>query len=130
MAGIAKEWNMYQVSKALLRRDQQNALTAIEGHMKRVPRWSRLAELEISNEYVNEWRDGEYTPAENELFLNELAKVNLYAKDKCTVQNPFDSVKLALVRGEKRFSIRFSDYFSKVIGRYIRDNQGEQDDQH
>lgn len=130
MAGTAKEWNMYQVSKALLRRDQQNVLTFVEGYMDLTEPDYPLGGIEVFNERVNDLRDGEYTPAENELFLNELAKVNLYAKDKCTVQNPFDSVKLSLVRGEKRFSIRFSDYFSKVIGRYIRDNRGEQDDQH
>lgn len=125
MTATAEQWKMYQAVKASLQQEQQNALTAIEGHMKRVTRGRRLTELEISNEYVNEWRDGEYTPAENELFLNELAKVNLYAKDKCTVQNPFDSVKFSLVRGEKRFSIRLSDYFSKVIGAYIRDRKEE-----
>lgn len=81
--------------------------------------------IEVFNERVNDLRGGEYTPAENELFLNELAKVNLYAKDKCTVQNPFDSVKLHDRHGKNIFSIRFSDYFLKLIGGYIRDNWGE-----
>ena len=120
-----KEWNMYQVSKALLRRDQQNVLTFVEGYMDLTEPDYPLGEIEVFNERVNDLRGGEYTPAENELFLNELAKVNLYAKDKLTVQNPFDSVKLHDRHGKNIFSIRFSDYFLKLIGGYIRDNWGE-----
>lgn len=126
----AKEWNMYQVSKALLRRDQQNVLTFVEGYMDLTEPDYPLGGIEVFNERVNDLRGGEYTPAENELFLNELAKVNLYAKDKLTVQNPFDSVKLHDRHGKNIFSIRFSDYFLKLIGGYIRDNWGELYDQH
>lgn len=129
MAGTAKEWNMYQVSKALLRRDQQNVLSAIEWHMAQ-PGPGTLRGIDVFNDDVNTWRGGEYTPAENKRFLKELAEVNLYAKDKFTIQKPFDSVKLYRRRGDHRFSINLSDYFSKVIGVYISDNRGEQHDQH
>lgn len=126
----AKEWNMYQVSKALLRREQQNVLTLCERYMYLTDPDYPLAGFDVSNDKVNDLRGGEYTPAENELFLNELAKVNLYAKNKLTVQNPFDSVKLHDRHGKNIFSIRFSDYFLKLIGGYIRDNWGELYDQH
>lgn len=116
MAGTAKEWNMYQVSKALLRRDQQKILSLCE--------WS-MGSVDVWNEGVNAWRGGEYTPAENERFLNELAEVNIYTKDKFTIQKPFDSVKSHHSGGDTSFSIRVSDYFSKVICAYIRDNWGE-----
>ena len=130
MAGTAKEWNMYQVSKALLRREQQNVLSEIEWHMARSGPGLTLGGIDVFNDDVNTWRGGEYTPAENKRFLNELAEVSLCCNDRSTFQKPFDSVKFYRTHGEKRFSIVLSDYFSKVIGTYIRDNWGEQYDQH
>ena len=35
MTATVKEWNRYQATKALLRQEQQNMLTVIEGYMKR-----------------------------------------------------------------------------------------------
>ena len=117
----AKEWNMYQVSKALLRREQQNVLTLCERYMYLTDPDYPLAGFDVSNDKVNDLRGGEYTLAENELFLNELAKVNLYTKDKLTVQNPFDIVELHDRYSKNIFSIRLSEYYSKVIGEYIYD---------
>lgn len=128
MAGTAAQWNMYQVSKALLRREQQNVLSEIEWHMARSEPGVTLGGIDVFNDTVNTWRGREYTPAENKRFLNELAEVSLYCNDRSTFQKPFDSVKYSRARGEKRFSINLSDYYSKVIGTYISDNRGEQDD--
>ena len=120
MTATAEQWKMYQAVKASLREDQQNVLTAIEGYME--PNYS-LGGIEVFNDRVNDWRGGEYSPAENKRFLNELAGVSLYDTDKFTIQKPFDSVKLSGGRGTKKFSIKISDYYSKVIGAYIRDRK-------
>lgn len=125
MAATVEQWKMYQAVKASLRQEQQNVLTAIEGYMERTEPNYSLGGIEVFNDRVNDWRGGEYSPAENKRFLNELAEVNLYDTDKFTIQKPFDSVKLSGGRGTKKFSIKISDYYSKVIGAYICDEKEE-----
>lgn len=69
MTATAEQWKMYQAVKASLRQEQQNVLTAIEGYMERTgPNYS-LGGIEVFNERVNDWRGGEYSPAENKRFF-------------------------------------------------------------
>lgn len=124
MTATAGQWKMYQAVKASLRQEQQNVLTVIEGYLKSTEPDYSLGGIEVFNDRVNDWRGGEYSPAENKRFLNELAEVNFYDTDKFTIQKPFDSVKLSGGRRAEKFSIKISDYYSKVIGEYIRDERG------
>ena len=126
MTATAEQWKMYQAVKASLQLEQQNVLSEIEWYMAHTEPGITLVEVDVFNDHVNDWRGGEYSPAENKRFLNELAEVNfydLYDADKFTIQKPFNSVKFSRARGAKRFSIKISDYFSKVIGAYIRDKK-------
>lgn len=123
MTATVKEWNRYQVTKALLRQEQQNVLTVIEGYMKREEPGFILGGIEFFNREINYLRGSEYSPAENHRFLLELGKVDIGANDRVAVPGPFDSVKLSGGRGAEKFSIKISDYFSKVIGEYIRDEK-------
>ena len=119
MAGIAKEWNMYQVSKALLRRDQQKILSLCENILYHND-GNELRTIMVSNDTLNQFRGEKYTPEQNQRFLNELAEVNLYTKDKLTAQNPFDTVKY--LNEDKKFKIAFSDYFFNNIGEFVRNS--------
>lgn len=123
MAATAEQWKMYQAVKASLLEDQQNVLTEIERRIAQAGPGT-LVGIDVFNEEVNAWRGGEYTRAENRRFLKELAEVNICAKDKLTIRKPFNSVKSHHRRGDNTFSIWFSNYFSKVIGAYIRDRKG------
>lgn len=123
MTATAEQWKMYQAVKASLLEDQQNVLTEIERRIAQAGPGT-LRGIDVFNEDVNAWRGGEYTRAENRRFLKELAEVNICAKDKFTIRKPFNSVKSHHRRGDNTFSIWFSNYFSKVIGAYIRDRKG------
>lgn len=123
MTATAEQWKMYQAVKASLLEDQQNVLTEIERRIAQAGPGT-LVGIDVFNEEVNAWRGGEYTRAENRRFLKELAEVNICAKDKLTIRKPFNSVKSHHRRGDNTFSIWFSNYFSKVIGAYIRDRKG------
>ena len=123
MTATAEQWKMYQAVKASLLEDQQNVLTEIERRIAQAGPGT-LRGIDVFNEDVNAWRGGEYTRAENRRFLKELAEVNICAKDKLTIRKPFTSVKSHHRRGDNTFSIWFSNYFSKVIGAYIRDRKG------
>lgn len=119
MSGTAAQWNMYQVSKALLRQDQQKILSLCENILYHND-GNELRTIMVSNDTLNQFRGEKYTPEQNQRFLNELAEVNLYTKDKCTVQNPFDTVKY--LSEDKKFKITFSDYFFNDIGDFVRNS--------
>lgn len=123
MTATTEQWKAYQAVKASLREDQQNVLSEIERHIAQTGPGT-LRGIDVFNEEVNAWRGGEYTRAENRRFLKELAEVNICAKDKLTIRKPFNSVKSHHRRGDNNtFSIWFSNYFSKVIGAFIRDKK-------
>lgn len=124
MTATVKEWNRYQVTKALLRQEQQNVLTVIEGYMKREEPGCTLGGIEFFNREINYLRGSEYSPAENHRFLLELGKVDIGANDRVAVPGPFNGVRLYHRRdGRNIFSINFSYYFSEEIGAYIRDEK-------
>ena len=85
-------------------------------------RWRvKWRELQKSGTCIKyRFRGEKYTPEQNQRFLNELAEVNLYTKDKLTVQNPFDTVKY--LNEDKKFKIAFSDYFFNNIGEFVRNS--------
>ena len=123
MTATTKQWNMYQVTKALLEPEQQNVLTAIEGYMARTGPGVTLAEVDVFNDRVNDLRGGEYLPIENQIFLIELGIVDISAPNEPTVQRLFKGVRLYRVIDGWRLKISLSDYYSKVIGGYIRDKK-------
>lgn len=125
MTATTKQWNMYQVTKALLEPEQQNVLTAIEGYMACTEPGVTIAEFDIFSDHVSDWRGQDYSPAANHRFLAELGRVNIGAPDGLIAQNLFDRVRLYCGgHGVWRLAIRLSDYFSEVIGAYIRDRKG------
>ena len=121
MTATAEQWKMYQAVKASLRQEQQNVLAEIEGRAANTEPGVTLAEVVVFNDHVNDLRGGEYFPLENRRFLIELGNVDISALNRPTVQSLFDGVGLYHAHGGWRFAIRLSDYFSKVIGTYIRD---------
>ncbi|MBS5890637.1 MAG: hypothetical protein KIB45_06105 [Negativicoccus succinicivorans] len=121
MTATAEQWKMYQAVKASLRQEQQNVLAEIEGRAANTEPGVTLAEVVVFNDHVNDLRGGEYFPLENRRFLIELGNVDISALNWPTVQSLFDGVGLYHAHGGWRFAIRLSDYFSKVIGTYIRD---------
>lgn len=121
MTATAKQWKAYQTAKASLEQDQQNVLSEIEFYMANTEPGVTLAEVVVFNDHVNDLRGGEYFPLENRRFLIELGNVDISALNWPTVQSLFDGVGLYHAHGGWRFAIRLSDYFSKVIGTYIRD---------
>ena len=121
MTATAEQWKAYQAVKASLWQEQQNVLTVIEGYMANTESGATLAEVVVFNDHVNDLRGGEYFPLENRRFLIELGNVDISALNWPTVQSLFDGVGLYHAHGGWRFAIRLSDYFSKVIGTYIRD---------
>ena len=123
MKATAKQWEAYQAVKALLWQGQQNVLTVIEEYMANAEPGATLAEVVVFNDHVNDLRGGEYFPLENRRFLIELGNVDISALNWPTVQSLFDGVGLYHAHGGWRFAIRLSDYFSKVIGAYIRDRK-------
>ena len=123
MTATTKQWNMYQVTKALLEPEQQNVLKAIEGYMARTGPGVTLAEVDVFNDRVNDLRGGEYLPIENQIFLIELGIVDISAPNEPTVQRLFKGVRLYRVIDGWRLKISLSDYYSKVIGGYIRDKK-------
>ncbi len=123
MTATAKQWKMYQAVKASLEPDQQNVLSEIEGRAANTEPGVTLAEVVVFNDHVNDLRGGEYFPLENRRFLIELGNVDISALNWLTVQSLFDGVGLYHAHGGWRFAIRLSDYFSKVIGAYIRDRK-------
>lgn len=122
MTATAEQWKAYQAVKALLWQEQQNVLTVIEGYMKREEPGFTLGGIEFFNHEVNYLRGSEYSPAENHRFLLELGIVDISAPNVIT-QTLFDGVRLFDKHGLYGFTIRLSDYFSKVIGAYIRDRK-------
>ncbi|MBB6478030.1 hypothetical protein HNR45_001083 [Negativicoccus succinicivorans] len=123
MTAAAEQWKMYQAVKASLEPDQQNVLSEIEGRAANTEPGVTLAEVVVFNDHVNDLRGGEYFPLENRRFLIELGNVDISALNWLTVQSLFDGVGLYHAHGGWRFAIRLSDYFSKVIGAYIRDRK-------
>ena len=124
MAGTAKEWNMYQVSKALLRQDQQNVLSEIERRIAQAGPGT-LVEVDVSNDQVNDWRGRKYLSVENVRFLFELGNVDIGGPNEPTGQKLFEMARTYYRHDRYRFVIRLSDYFSKVIGAYICDEKEE-----
>lgn len=124
MTATAEQWKMYQAVKALLEPEQQNVLTAIEGYMANM-KGVTLTKVDVFNDRVNDLRGGEYLPIENQIFLIELGIVDISAPNEPTVQRLFKEVRLYREIDGWRLKISLSDYFSKVIGEYIRDRKGE-----
>ena len=125
MAATAEQWKAYQTAKASLQQEQQNVLSEIEFYMARTGPGVTLAEVEVFSDYVSDWRGRDYSPATNHRFLAELGKVNIGRNDQSTVQSLFNGVRLFRGLDGWRLTIRLSDYFSEVIGAYIRDEKGE-----
>lgn len=123
MAATAKQWEAYQAVKALLWQGQQNVLTVIEEYMANAEPGATRAEVDVFNEQVNDLRGGEYTPIENQRFLLELGIIDISAPNDFLTQTLFDGVRLYRKHSLYGFTIRLSDYFSKVIGAYIRDRK-------
>lgn len=123
MTATVEQWKMYQAVKASLRQEQQNVLTAIEGYMANMGPGATLAAVDVFNDRVNDLRGGEYLPIENQVFLIELGIVDISAPNEPTVQRLFEEVRLYRGIDGWRLKIRLSDYFSKVIGEYIRDRK-------
>lgn len=120
MMATAEQWKMYQAVKASLWQEQQNVLTVIEGYMANTELGVTL--VDVFNEQVNDLRGRYYSPAANQLFLLELGIVDISAPNVIT-QTLFDGVRLYRKHGLYGFTIRLSDYYSKVIGAYIRDRK-------
>lgn len=125
MTATAKQWEAYQAVKALLWQGQQNVLTAIEGYLARTGPGATITAVDVFNDRVNDWRGGEYLPIENQIFLIELGIVDISAPNEPTVQRLFEEVRLYREIDGWRLKIRLSDYFSEVIGAYIRDKEEE-----
>lgn len=123
MTATAEQWKAYQGVKALLWQEQQNVLTVIEGYMANAEPGATL--VDVFNEQVNDLRGRYYSPAANQIFLLELGIIDISAPDGLIAQNLFDRVRLYCGgHGVWRLAIRLSDYFSEVIGAYIRDRKG------
>lgn len=125
MTATAEQWKMYQAVKALLSQEQQNVLSDIEFHMAHMEPGGTPAELEINNDFVNCWRGGKYLEVENVRFLIQLGDVDIGGPNEPTVQTMFKMARVYRRRDRLRFVIRLSDYFSEVIGGYIRDRKEE-----
>lgn len=124
MTATAEQWNMYQVSKALLRQDQQNVLSEIERRIAQAGPGT-LVEVDVSNDQVNDWRGRKYLSVENVRFLFELGNVDIGGPNEPTGQKLFEMARTYYRHDRYRFVIRLSDYFSKVIGAYICDEKEE-----
>lgn len=122
MTATAKQWEAYQAVKASLEPDQQNVLTVIEEYMANMEPGVTLSEVDVSNDYVNDWRGGKYLSVENVRFLFELGNVDIGGPNEPT-QTLFEMARTYYRRDRFRFVIRLSDYFSKVISAYIRDRK-------
>lgn len=125
MTATAEQWEAYQTVKALLEPEQQNVLTAIEGYLARTGPGATITAVDVFNDRVNDWRGGEYLPIENQIFLIELGIIDISAPNEPTVQRLFEEVRLYREIDGWRLKIRLSDYYSKVIGEYIRDEKEE-----
>lgn len=125
MTATAKQWKRYQAVRASLEPDQQNVLSEIEWCMARTEPGVTLAELNVSNDRVNDWRGGEYLWVENLRFLIKLGNVDIGGPREPTVQTMFKLARIYSRRDRCRFVFRLSDYFSEVIGAYIRDRKEE-----
>lgn len=125
MTATAERWKAYQKVKASLSQEQQNVLTAIEGYLARTGPGATITAVDVFNDRVNDWRGGEYLPIENQIFLIELGIVDISAPNEPTVQRLFEEVRLYREIDGWRLKIRLSDYYSKVIGEYIRDEKEE-----
>lgn len=123
MTATAEQWKMYQAVKASLELEQQNVLTAIEGYMANMEQGVTLAEVDVFNDRVNDLRGGEYLPIENQIFLIELGIVDISAPNEPTVQRLFKGVRLYRGIDGWRLKISLSDYYSKAVGTYIRDEK-------
>ncbi|MDU2418355.1 hypothetical protein [Negativicoccus succinicivorans] len=123
MTATAEQWKMYQAVKASLSQEQQNVLTAIEGYLARTGPGATITAVDVFNDRVNDLRGGEYLPIENQIFLIELGIVDISAPNEPTVQRLFKGVRLYRVIDGWRLKISLSDYYSKVIGTYIRDEK-------
>ena len=124
MTATAEQWEAYQAVKASLEPDQQNVLSEIEFYMARTGPGGTLAEVDVSNDHVNDWRGGGYLEVENVRFLIQLGDVDIGGPNEPTVQIIFKMARVYRRRDRLRFVIRLSDYFSEVIGAYIRDEKG------
>ena len=122
MTATAEQWKMYQAVKASLREDQQNVLSEIERRIAQAGPGT-LRGIDVFNDRVNDLRGGEYLPIENQIFLIELGIVDISAPNEPTVQRLFKGVRLYRVIDGWRLKISLSDYYSKVIGTYIRDEK-------
>ena len=122
MTATAKQWKRYQAVRASLEPDQQNVLSGIEEYAEP---GITLVEVDVFNDHVNAWRGGEYTPAENKRFLDDLGSVDIGDPNEPTVQSLFDGVRLYRRRDGRRLAIRLSDYYSEVIGAYISKKEEE-----
>jgi hypothetical protein len=125
MTATAKQWKRYQAVRASLEPDQQNVLSEIEFYMSHTEPGVTLAEVEVFSDYVSDWRGRHYSPATNHRFLAGLGKVNIGVDDQDTAHNLFDWVRLRRGPDGWRLKIRPSEYFSEVIGAYIRDKEEE-----
>ena len=119
----AEQWKAYQTTKASLERDQQNVLAEIEGYMASAEPGVTIAEVDVSNDHVNDWRGGGYLAVENGRFLIQLGEVDIGGPNEPTVQTMFNMARVYHRHDRVRFVIRLSDYFSEVIGAYIRDKK-------
>lgn len=123
MVTTSERWKAYQKVKASLSQEQQNVLSNIEGYMVRMKLWSTLSEVDISNDRVNDWRGGEYLEVENVRFLIQLGDIDIGGPNESTARTMFKMTRTYRRRDRLRFVIRLSDYFSKVLGEYIRDEK-------
>ena len=117
----AKQWKRYQAVRASLEPDQQNVLSEIEFYMANTEPGVTL--VNVFNDRVDALRGRFHSPTANQLFLLELGIVDISAPNAIT-QTLFDGVRLYDKHGLYGFTIRLSDYFSEVIGAYIRDKEG------
>ena len=122
MTATAEQWKMYQAVKASLREDQQNVLSEIERRIAQAGPGT-LVGIDVSNDHVNDWRGGGYLAVENGRFLIQLGEVDIGGPNEPTVQTMFNMARVYHRRDRVRFVIRLSDYFSEVIGAYIRDRK-------
>ena len=120
MTATVKHWKMYQAVKASLRQEQQNVLSEIEWYMANTEPGVTL--VNVFTDRVNALRGRYHSPTANQLFLLELGIVDISAPNVIT-QTLLDGVRLYDKHGLYGFTIRLSDYFSKVIGAYIRDRK-------
>ena len=120
MTATAEQWKAYQAVKASLRQEQQNVLSEIEWYMANTEPGVTL--VNVFTDRVNALRGRYHSPTANQLFLLELGIVDISAPNVIT-QTLLDGVRLYDKHGLYGFTIRLSDYFSKVIGAYIRDRK-------